>query len=278
MAYTDPKDLLETRLCEVAKAFCENHLHSVQEEPSGALKRKATEQTDNDSSMDEGEREPECNETELENVGVSLIALELEFRVALKNTITAKVNAETERDIAELYPGEETCNAILVTGVAEKVPAEALYQMGRLLTHVRRLGIDLVKFAQSQDHCTETIAQDGKLRTICFPLESPLPFSHSGNPLSRVQPVTFIFEDAEREPVHGERKIPRQSYVAQAIYIPPENHVRVTVGIARGVRQEKGSRRTRSGSSLWTSGRGLPLLSMTMRLRYTLSSDETFDL
>ena len=122
------------------------------------------------------------DENALESFQGSVKEDEIGYRILAREAIKEQGNLEAARSLSDLLPGEEVCDAILLTGVHENFEAKYLLPLVRIIMHVMRLPFDEAAFAESVADISAFAHTIGKYSSIIVRLSSPQLFKFGASP------------------------------------------------------------------------------------------------
>ena len=223
------------RLCTAARLYCTSS--TPEEAPmstadQNGAKRKADGSPKQDS---EPVQMRVHDENALETFQVAVEEEEIGYRILAREAAREQGNLEAAQSLADLLPGEEVCDAILLGGVHDNFEAKFLLPLVKIIMHVRRLPYDEAQFAESVADTSAIVHTIGKYSSLMVRLSSPQTFKFGASPFCDAHPQSWISTDLEHESIPGIFSFGPLTFPTQAVCALPESWVRLDIAICRGL-------------------------------------------
>ena len=212
----------------------------------GGAKRRHSESED-----EETEDAPDAillTDEQLDILCDSLRAIETEFRTTLRSEVILEENSVAASRLLNQVPPKQRYNALVLAGVHEEVPLEAIALLAR---HLGAMGFaaDMDAFERLVESGTERLRTKGsQYHSVLIPLQAPQLAMHGGTPFlvgdEVVPPTAFIVKDLPRPKMEREQfgsgrvDYMRQTYYVHATQIP--QGTRTQVCLLRGIGMDQG--------------------------------------
>ena len=242
---------VEKNFCTALQVWCDTHLQrGVLSMDTGTSKRGRDEDED---EIPEPPAHFIITDEQLDDLREVLRPCEVEFRNLLKDELLQEDNVASVRRIFNLVPPEQRYNAIILAGVHEDVPGDALRKTALFLGHIYGFQVDFERFDSLIEGGRDRLRlRKNSFTSVVIPLRAPQYAVYGGSLfLSEdgmlTPPDACIWKDVPRPKIKleqygmGDEKAMRQFYYAHATWFPPEEATRTPVGIIRAIRMDTGA-------------------------------------